>query len=408
MAEPKQIIYPLRYLRPLMGARDEAEARFERGFSSLLGGDLSVIPLGRARAGIYLLAKLSVAEGRRRVILSPYTIPDVINMVRFAGGEPIFVDCLEGSTNIDLGHLSELIDGRTACVLITHYHVNQNQTAEIRQLCRERGVMCFDDCALAVGAELPGAPIGGATDASVFSLSAFKMLNFLWGGAITTRTGALADSVRRIVEAWPRLTMSQYAKQMMRTLKYDIATRRTLFSRVVFPVYRRKILSIEVQDVLPVSRIESTSLDATIASRPALGALEEWNRKMGSVAASLRHRRHIAEIYDRYFRHRAVAGETSDAVRAGSCHVNYPIFVGQARRNDIYKDILSRGFDVGLSLYPNVHETAGFTGIEGRSDNVSALVRSVITLPTHPRISELYAAQLAETAALALSRNGLN
>lgn len=408
MPQPKQIIYPLRYLRPLMGGIGESEARFERGFSSLVGGEVSVVPLGRARAGIYLLAKLAIAEERRRVILSPYTIPDVINMVRFAGGEPVFVDCLEASTNIDLGHLAELIDGRTACVIITHYHVNQNQTAEIRRLCRERDVKCFDDCALAVGAALPGERIGRATDASVFSLSAFKTLNFLWGGAITTRSGALADSLRRIVETWPRLTVPQYAKQMMRTLKYDLATRRALFSRIVFPVYRRKILSSEVQDVLPVSRIESLSMDATVASRPALGAFEEWNRKIGSVEASLRHRRHIAGIYDRYFRHRAVSGETSDDVRRGSCHVNYPIFVGQALRNDIYKDILSRGYDVGLSLYPNVHETAGFTGIEGRSDNVSVLVRSVITLPTHPRISEPYAARLAESAALTLSRHGLN
>lgn len=408
MTKPKQIIYPLHYLRLLSSGAPDAEARFEERFSTLLGGNVSVIPVGRARAGIYILAKLSITDTRRQVILSPYTIPDVINMVRFAGGEPVFVDCLEGSTNIDLGHLAELINRETACVLITHYHVNQNQTLEVLKLCRERGVMCFDDCALAVGADIAGGRIGKATDASVFSLSAFKALNYFWGGAITTNSGDLAQAVRRGVESWPRLNMSQYGKQIIKTLKFDVATRSALFSRVVFPVYRRKILSSEVQDVLPLSRVESISLDATITSRPSLGAVEEWSKKIDSVVGFLRHRRHIAAIYDRFFQHRAVSSETSTEVRAGSCYVNYPIFVGHASRNDVYKEVLSRGYDVGLSLYPNVHETSGFTAIKGRSDNVSALVRSVVTLPTHPKISDGYAQQLAQTVATVLSRHGLN
>ena len=71
--------------------------------------------------------------------------------------------------------------------------------------------------------------------------------------------------------------------------------------------------------------------------------------------------------------------------------MNCPIHVDPERRTAIYKKIFSSGFDVGLSLYPNVHELEGFKHVPGRSKNVSRLVRSVITLPTHPRISEEYA-----------------
>lgn len=408
MIRPKNIIYPLRYLRPLLSRPADAETLFKQKLASLLGGNVSVIPLGRARAGFYILTKLALTETRRRVILSPYTIPDLINMVRFAGGEPVFVDCLEGSTNIDVGHLAELLGSDAACVFITHYHVTQNRTAEIVDLCRRRGVKCFDDCALALGAEISGERIGTTTDASMFSLSSFKALNFFWGGAITTRDRDLAGSVERMVEDWPRLVPSQYGKQIVKTLKFDLATRPMVFSRIVFPIYRKKILASEVQDVLPLNRIESTSLDATITSRPSLSAAAEWNRKMPTVDEFLRHRRRIAEIYDRHFHHRVASSETSADIRAGSGYVNYPLVVGQAVRNDIYRDVLSRGYDVGLSLYPNVQETPGFTGIRGRSDNVSALVRSIVTLPTHLRISESYAEELAQAVAAVLSKHGLN
>jgi perosamine synthetase len=408
MTRPKNIIYPLRYLRPMLPAPAESEAVFEERFAALLGGKVSVIPLGRARAALYVLTKLALTETRRRVILSPYTIPDLINMVRFAGGEPVFVDCREGSTNIDVGQLGELLGPDTACVFITHYHVSQNETAAIVELCRRQGVKCFDDCAIALGAEIAGQKIGTLTDASLFSLSSFKSLNFFWAGAITTRDAALAEAAERLVEAWPRLTLPQYGKQVAKTLKFDVATRPALFSRLVFPLYRRQIMASEVQDVLPLHRIESTSLDATITSRPALAATAELNRKMHTVEDTLDHRRRIAAVYDRHFGHRVASGETAAEIRAGSAWVNYPIVVSQARRNDVYREILSQGYDVGLSLYPNVQETAGFTGIPGRTDNVSALVRSIVTLPTHPRISEDYAEELARSVAAALAKHGLN
>lgn len=407
MTNPKQIIYPLRYIRSLIREDRGSEAEFKTSFARLLGGDLFVIPLGRARGGIYILTKLTIKGTKRKVILSPYTIPDVVNMVRFAGGEPVFVDVLPNSTNIDVDHLSRLMDENTASVLLTHYHVNQNSMIEIRQMCVTHQAKLFDDCALALGADFMGTPIGRATDASIFSLSSFKALNFFWGGAITTTSRALAERLLEAVESWPRLRLSQYKSQILKTLRYDVATKQTLFSNVLFPILRKKITASEMQDVLPLSRVESRSLDETITSRPSFSATGEWNRKIATINKFLAHRRGIAAIYDQEFEARFVSRETSREVRQGSCYVNYPIFVDPGHRNDVYRDILARGFDVGLSLYPNAQETPGFAEIPGDTRNVSALVRSVITLPTHPGISETYAHELALAVRGALSKSGL-
>jgi len=300
-----------------------------------------------------------------------------------------------------LDEARDLLDDTVCAVITTHYHLNQDLTA-IRAICAPRHAMLIDDCAIALGATERDGCIGGTTDASVFSFSGFKPLNYFWGGAITTHSIELSRQVNQEVAKWPRLKRAQYHGQLLKTLKYDLATRDSIFSAVTFPRLRRTILKDDKNEILPMVRVESTEIDQTLLSRPSLQAFEEWNRKLVYVADFLKHRRAIAAIYDRRLGDFLVGKEASTEVRSRSCWVNYPIRVNGGRRTEIYKTVLSQGMDIGLSLYPNVHEMPGFTNIAGHSENVARLVRSMIYLPTHPRISEDYATRLADVVASAL------
>ena len=268
--------------------------------TSFLGGKVHVRAIGRARGGLYLLTKLAVRDQKRKVILSPYTIPDVVNMVRFAGGEPVFVDCCPDSTNIDLEHLCDLIDEDTCCVMVTHYHFDQNCAAVrfVGFVLRRRSCWLtialwhFVACQRALGT-------GCTTDASVFSFSGFKTLNFVWGGAIKTTSPELMRSLSEEIDKWPRLRWSQYSKQIVRIHKYDLLTRNSLFSALTFPLLKRRALRSE-KEVLPVVRVESEGLDATILSRPSPWAIRELDRKCGMVETFVRHRQSIsADLYPR-------------------------------------------------------------------------------------------------------------
>jgi perosamine synthetase len=394
MVHSKQIIYPLKYVDLYGGSDKVTEESFEQHLASFLGENVYVKTLGRARAGLYLLIKLAVRDRRRKVVLSPYTIPDVVNMVRFAGGEPVFVDVVPNSTNLDLEQLADLIDESTCSVIITHYHFSQSSMPEICRLCASKNVMLIEDCALSFGTATARVPSGCAADASVFSFSGFKTLNFVWGGAIATRSPDLARQVRAQIEVWPRLRWSRYFNQVVRIMKYDFLTREPLFSVFTFPFLKWRALRNQ-SDILPVVRVDSTELDDTIWSRPPMQAIREWDRKLGRVEGFVRHRRVIGSVYIRELEEHLVSKETPKEVRERSGLVNCPIYVDPERRTEIYKEVLARGFDVGLSLYPNAHEALGFEQISGRTKNVSRLVHSVITLPTHPKISEDYAYQLA-------------
>jgi dTDP-4-amino-4,6-dideoxygalactose transaminase len=399
---PKQIIYSMRYIRPWLNPDARSDEHFCAAISTLLGGT-HVIPIGRARAGIYLLVKNAIDSQRRRVILSSYTILDVVNMVKLAGGEPVFVDFLPNSTNVDLKHLESLIDARTACVMLTHYHVSQDKLSDVAQTCRSRGIKLFDDCAICLGATIGGARVGTLTEGSIFSFSGFKILNYLWGGIVAVRDDHSFAAINAEVSRWDRLKLTQYGKQALKILPYAAGTSSILFP-LIFQLRRAFLSSGKIEHIMPISRLETTSLDETIRSRPSLAALDEWIRKLPGIDDIVNHRRSIADVYDRYFRDISVAPETSDAIRRESAFVNYPIVVGQKRRDQVYRDILNRGFDVGLSLYPNVHETESYRSTEGRTTNVTMLVRSVLTLPTHTRVTAAYVDELAVTVRKVLGR----
>ena len=396
---PKQIIYSINYATALFGASvaDSESERFRDSLEELLGGGIRPIPLGRARMGIYLLLRQAIKGGRNKVILSPYTVPDVINMVVLAGGESVFVDFVAKSTNIDLNHMESLISEDVACVLITHYHVNQNDLAGIKSLCERKGVSLFEDCAISLSGKINNKHVGTESDGAILSLSGFKFLNYFWGGCVFSRHKSITQSLERETKDWGRLGRRDYLPQVLRTLKYDLATRKPIFDWVVFPLIRmRQRRSTEAVNLSPL-RLESPTIDKTLQSLPSGSALSEWNVKFPVLDRFLEYRKRIAAIYDSYLIECAVSPETSKEIKDGSCFVNYPIYVGQKLRNSIYKELIFAGYDVGASLYPNCHEHEKFRDAKGKSANVKDLVRSVITLPTHPRVSESYAHEIGST-----------
>ena len=391
----KQRIMPLSYVRAFGGGSDADEARFLDGIGRRFGAETHAIPIGRARMGIHLLAKLAVNGERRRVLMSPFTIPDVVTMVVLAGAEPVFYDFEPGSTAASLASLRELIDERTAAVIVTHYHVNERRLPEIATLVRGHGAYLFDDCAISFGGSIGEKPIGTLTDASVFSFSSFKLLNYFWGGLITTRDAALAGRIRQIVGQWPRLTAKDYRGAAKACLRYDLASSPVIFKRMVFPLIRSRVKKSAASKGLEHIRIETDAINPTLTSRPALAAFAEWAPKLARTEGWLAERRALAAVYRQTLGAVMVGADTPEEIIAGSCFTNFPVLVPAHRCPEIARALMLAGFDVGRALYPNAHRHPKFTGVAGHSANVDLMVASTIYLPTHFGVSADYAHAIA-------------
>ncbi len=396
-------VSPISYWRALFESKTSEEPLFVEKIQSRLGRHLDVIPLGRARAGIHLLVKYAIRNGRKKVLFSPFTIPDVANMIVLAGGEPVFFDAKPNSTICDVDALLPLIDESTGCVIVTHYHVNEAGTKKIAERCKQVGALLFDDCAISFGSNLEGKPIGSLTDASIFSLSAFKVVNFFWGGFITTSNREMSAWLQKAVSEWPRLKLGTYGQQARKCLKYDLGTRPAIFHTIVFPMLlnrvKRRKASLEW-----MRRIESETIDATLASRPHVSAFAEWNRKIGSIDHMLQKRREIARIYHRVLSQYMISGPVStEQFNEGSWSF-YPVMTRPGTRDEIRREMMLAGFDTGLNYYPNVHQHEKFANAAGKSDNFEHMVANSLHLPTHFGVTAEYAEAMASKLAELMAR----
>lgn len=393
--QPKQIINKICYTNLFINKYNNSKGNLIECISTDYNLKHDPIFLGRARMGIYLLIKYAISNtNRKKVLLSPYTIPDVINLVILAGGEPYFIDSNFKSTNLDVNIIADNIKG-AACVLITHYHILQNDIYHIKDLCRKNNVYLFEDCAIAIGGKYGNTYAGNIGDAAIFSLSGYKQVNFFWGGFIITSNSSIYNYIFNNIINYKQLSIIDYFGQIYKILKYDLLTRKIIFNNFTFNYIKYKINSSNDIYHLKIPRLETECIDNSLTSIPNSAAYNEWQYKYKNISNLNNHRRKIAKIYDKYFFDYLLSNESDSNVISGSCFINYPIIIND--RNKKYKEIVNSNIDVGLSIYPNCANYDKFNNIPGQIKNFDYIEKNVIYLPTHNNISCDYAEQISRT-----------
>ena len=79
---------------------EEDIAALERRMADMLGVKHALC-MPQNRVGLYMALRVLIGEGQS-VIMSPYTIFDVVNMVICAGGVPVFADIDRPTCNISV------------------------------------------------------------------------------------------------------------------------------------------------------------------------------------------------------------------------------------------------------------------------------------------------------------------
>src|SRR5262245_6451448 len=148
-------------------SRDDAISRLEAAIARFIGVKYA-IAMPQARVALYCALR-SIIKDRRKVIMSPYTIYDIVNMVVSAGGKPIFADVKRETWNVDAEQIEQLIDDETGAVLITHLHGLACDVERISRLCKARDIPLIEDCAQAFGANVGLRRVGAFGTFGVFS-----------------------------------------------------------------------------------------------------------------------------------------------------------------------------------------------------------------------------------------------
>lgn len=189
------------------------------------------------RVGIYLVLKNLIKPGQG-VIMSPYTVFDIINMVICAKGVPVFADIEQQSSNIDPNKVEQLIDTNTGAVLITHLHGIGARIHEILKICRKHNLPLIEDTAQAFGARQNKKRLGTIGDVGIYSFGMYKNINSWYGGAVVSENKALIDKIRSELNQYKYQDSWFILKRIFKGLLNDFLTHPLIFKSLTYWIFR--------------------------------------------------------------------------------------------------------------------------------------------------------------------------
>jgi perosamine synthetase len=406
--QPRQRLYDINHLGFILAAatstlNDGEDGLFNEAFCRFTGFD-DVIPIPRGRLAVYFAVKHAVAQsGRHKVLLSAFTIFDLINMVHLAGGTPVFVDTQPHSPHLGLETLQAAVDEATAAVIVTHYHTSNHRISEIADLCARKGIMLIEDCAISLGARFKGQHVGAFGDVGMYSFGLFKPVCTYFGGAMVAKSKDLRDSVREQLAEWPVMVAKEMWPQFIKGLKLKILTQPTIFDYFTFPLFRlgvrhniTLITSQSKNDPDPVLR---ATLPAEYARRPSSFQVREWARQLGHVEHHRKIRLRNASAYHSVLKtvNWLTVPSWSDDNDADA-FLNFPILV-EADRDSVMRAVMDAGFDCAKYYYRNCAMIDKFEVFAKPLPNLQHYVDRVVVFPTHPSVSVDYIKRLSSVLA---------
>jgi perosamine synthetase len=340
------------------------------------------------RVGVYFVVKALVRPGRK-IVLSPYTLSDVINMVICAGAVPVFADIDRKTCNVDPNEVEQLVDSETDAVLVTHLHGLVCDMPRITEICRRRGVRLIEDAAQAFGSRLGGVETGAFGDAGVFSFGMYKNVTGFYGGMVVTGDPTAAEAVCESMRGLPLQQVGRLLRKAASALATDIATYPPVFKALTYRVFRKAYLSgwqffnrrITIED--DVRRKTAVPPHYLVRMSPAQARVVL--RSLPQVDRDARARIEAAQLYD------AGLSDIPDLLlpplRMDGSHTYtyYPLQCPE--RLQLIEHMLKQGRDVAVQHLRNCAELDAFRDVARQCPRASATAKQTILLSTYPRFT---------------------
>lgn len=373
-------------LRGLAASQDDV-AGFEADMAARFGVD-HALALPLARTGLYLAIKAIIRPGQA-VILSPYTIAEVINMVICAGGRPVFCDTRRETCNMDPEALRDLLlqTEDVGAVLMTHFYGLASDIGAVAELCEAQGVALVEDAAQALGAVVDGRPVGTFGTAGVFSFGLFKSVNAVYGGLVVTKDAAVAARMRHIWQAESLPPSPRWlARRLASAAQTDIVTRDPLFSSVFFRLFRWAVIngvnSVTNRLKIDIAPVRRSEMPADYLHRMSDLQVRLVRRGLVSLPADLVARQKNAARYREGLS--GLSGLVIPPEVAAGSHVYWYFAIQHDEAPRLVEHVLRQGQDITISYHRNCADLDCFAEYRSECPNARATARSLIYLPCYP------------------------
>jgi perosamine synthetase len=394
---PKNRLYTnldsyLIFLRYILIKRSWQEKKSQETFEKALCERFSTqhaICVYQCRLGIYLAIKALIKPGQE-VILSPYTIVDVINMVIFAGGRPVFADVDHNTCNISVAEIERLIHPGTGAVLITHLHGLAAEAHRIKEICDRLNVPMLEDAAQSFGVQEQGKAVGTIGDVGIFSFEMHKNMPTWLGGVVVSNRQDIVDKIHAELKDFSYPALPGIAQKVKKGLIHDLASLPILFQLLTYPIVRfsylndfefinsrvrRKPQESQPAPELPdIYKSQFTSLQARIGLS-----------QIKNVDRDIQTRIEYAQMY--YQGLKDIDDLVLSPYRTDLSHTYLWFPVLYSERDDLLRFMFKQGRDIAAGHFTNAADLNRFKEFYRDCPNAKKVEKELLYLPTYPSYS---------------------
>src|ERR1035438_5760797 len=189
--------------------------RFEEDLAAFVGAPHAIACVN-GTAALQIALQLAGVVAGEEVIAPTVTFIATINAVRYAGADPVFMDC-DRYYNLDIEKVLDFLkrctvfrDGHTwnkrtnrriAALMPVHVFGNAVDLPPLLEVCRKLNIRVVEDAAESLGTYYTQGPLAGkhtgtVGDVGCFSFNGNKIVTCGGGGMIVTADAALAERAR--------------------------------------------------------------------------------------------------------------------------------------------------------------------------------------------------------------------
>ena len=233
--------------------------------------------------------------------------------------------------------------------------------------------------------------LNSLSDASFYSFSSFKSLNYFYGGLIYTKDKYLYEFIINYIKNWKKLTMVDYLPQVIQTKLYQLLTIQLIFNSFTFFFIKQNNLQKKEKKIY----FSSLKIQDNYFTIPDNGFYWELDSKVQSLKKIIKHRQKISEVYYHYLKKFSVL--PANFKRKDIFNNSFYFYLVQVENSNIIrKKLHEKGLDTGKLFYENCSKIS--KNIRKKdTKNIDNLINKIIILPTHLRIKKSYAKLLSET-----------
>ncbi len=336
------------------------------------------------------------------IIVQAYTCLVVPNAIQAVGKTPVYADIEPDTLNLDPADVERRITPHTQAIICQHTFGIPADTHRLRALCDRYGLLLIEDCAHIMPDENGPPTIAKDGDAILFSFGRDKAISGITGGAMLSRRPDLSMKLRAEEGAAVSLSLFRIKRLLLYPIIYAIA--RPLYGsdlgKVLLVLARRLgglvpiLTPAEKHGIMSptLHRLPNACASLTLAGLSRLNAINDHRRALT--------RFYLTQASERHW-------NVPKAIHPDLPLQKFPLFLKNAE-----------GIRIALKKH-NIHLYDGWAGCVicppgspleevnytlGSDPNAESAAEHILSLPTHPTMTEKDAQRLIQKFLLLLNK----